>query len=167
MTLSNILLAFAVVATALMAGLFYSYSCSVIPGLAKLNDAGYLSAMQSINRAIQNPAFFSAFFGALLLLPLAAWANYGVPVTPRFWWLVAGTMAYGIGLFGITVLCNVPLNNLLDGFEINSATPQQLAEMRLRFEQPWNFWNVVRTIAVILALVCSVIACLLPVKLPK
>ena len=123
--------------------------------------------MQSIKRAILNPAFFAAFFGALLLLPLAAWTNYGVPFSSRFLWLAAGAAVYAIGLFGVTVIFNVPLNNLLDGSNINSATSQQLAEMRLRFEQPWNMWHRVRTIAVILALVCSVIACLLPGKLSK
>ncbi len=72
-------------ATALMAGLFYAFSCSVNLGLARLSNAEYISAMQSTNRAIQNPIFFAAFFGAPILLPLSVFLHYGQPLTMRFW----------------------------------------------------------------------------------
>ena len=63
--------------TGLIAGLFYSYSCSVNPGLAKLPDEGYVAAMQSINREILNPVFFATFIGTLLLLPISTWMHFG------------------------------------------------------------------------------------------
>jgi uncharacterized membrane protein len=53
----------------LVAGLLYSYSTSVNPGLKALPDNEYIRAMQSINTAIQNPVFFIAFMGLLLLFP--------------------------------------------------------------------------------------------------
>jgi len=59
--LTNIILVITATTTALMAGLFYAFSCSVNLGLARLSNAEYISAMQSINRAIQNPIFFAAF----------------------------------------------------------------------------------------------------------
>lgn len=163
-TFHNVVLVLAVVTTALMAGLFYSYSCSVNPGLAKLPDAEYLAAMQSINRAILNPAFFACFFGALILLPLSAYLNYSQPVTPRFWLLLAATVLYAIGLFGVTIGGNVPLNNMLDGADLSTATTEQLAELRKAFESPWNRWHAIRTWAVIISLVLSVIACIVPIK---
>ena len=43
---------------ALIAGLFYSFSVSVNPGLHKLSDSEYIKATKSINRAILNPFFF-------------------------------------------------------------------------------------------------------------
>lgn len=163
-TFPNVVLVLAVVTTALMAGLFYSYSCSVNPGLAKLTDAEYLAAMQSINRAILNLAFFACFFGALVLLPLSTYFNYSHPVTPRFWLLLAATVLYAIGLFGVTIVGNVPLNNMLDSADLSTASTEQLAELRKAFEDPWNRWHAIRTWAVIFSLVLSVIACILPDK---
>lgn len=84
MYISNLVLAATAILTALVAGLFYAYSCSVSPGLGRLPDAGYLSAMQSINRAIQNPVFFISFLGCLILLPLSTYLHYSSPVTLRF-----------------------------------------------------------------------------------
>lgn len=161
-TLPNAALLLAILATALMAGLFYSYSCSVNPGLAKLPDAEYLRAMQSINRAILNPAFFGAFFGALVLLPLSAWLNYSNPVPARFWLLLAASVLYGFGLFGVTVLANVPLNEMLDRFDTGSASAAEIAAKRAAFEVPWNSWHRVRTIAVVASLVCVAAASMFP-----
>ena len=85
MTTTNIILTIAATTTALIAGLLYAYSCSVNIGLGRLADAEYISAMQSINKAIQNPLFFISFMGTLLLLPLCTYLNYGQPLSNRFW----------------------------------------------------------------------------------
>jgi len=66
----------AVILTGLSAGLFYAWSVSVIPGTQKVSDSTYLQTMQSVNRAILNPVFFSVFFGSALLLILASFFQY-------------------------------------------------------------------------------------------
>lgn len=76
MTAQNIILGITATLTALIAGLFYAYSCSVNIGLAKLPDSQYIAAMQSINREIQNPAFFLSFIGTLLMLPISTFFQY-------------------------------------------------------------------------------------------
>ena len=159
-TFQNASLLLAALATALAAGLFYSYSCSVNPGLARLGDREYLLAMQSINRAILNPVFFASFLGALLLLPVSAWLHYTSPASLRFWLVAGAAIVYGVGLFGVTMFGNVPLNNMLDSFTIEGAAPATLSETRLAFEGPWNRWHLVRTLAVILSLVLVLAACL-------
>jgi uncharacterized membrane protein len=146
----NIILFLATMATVLAAGLFYAYSVSVNPGLGRLPDAAYLSAMQSINRAILNPLFFASFLGAALLLPAAAWLSYSRDQA-RFWWLLAAAVVYIIGVFGVTVAGNVPLNNTLDALKLNGATPEQLDSWRTAFEKPWNALHSVRTVASIAA----------------
>lgn len=146
----NITLFLATMATVLAAGLFYAYAVSVNPGLGRLPDAAYLSAMQSINRAILNPLFFLSFMGAVLLLPAATWMHYSRNHI-RFWWLLAATVVYVAGTFGVTVAGNVPLNNALDGMKLEGATPEQLSGWRKAFENPWNTLNTVRTWANILS----------------
>jgi len=160
MTFANIALLAAAFTTALIAGLFYSYSCSVNPGLGKLSDANYLSAMQSINREILNPVFFMSFMGTLVLLPLSTWLQYN-PSTPlRFYLLLGATLAYGVGTFGVTMLGNVPLNNALDAFQIQSVSPETLRQQRLLFEKPWNQLHAIRTVANIVALILVLLACI-------
>lgn len=146
------------ISTALVAGLFYAYSCSVNPGLGRLPDAGYLAAMQSINRAILNPVFFASFLGSLVLLPLCSWVYRGD--TSALWYLLAATGMYFGGVFGVTMAGNVPLNNALDKLELSGASAAQLAKYRESFEQRWNRLNLVRTVAAILTLVLVVLACI-------
>jgi uncharacterized membrane protein len=141
------------VSTALIAGLIYAYSCSVTPGLGRLADNVYLSAMQSINRAILNPAFFASFMGTLILLPLATWAHFSYSVTWSGWSMLAATLIYVAGVFGVTVAGNVPLNNALDKADLSAATKEEQTRYRLAFEKPWNRLNTVRTAAAIAALV--------------
>lgn len=161
-TLQNILLASATTTTALMAGLFYAYSCSVNPGLSRLSDAAYLGAMQAINRAILNPLFFIGFLGTALLLPLSTWVNYGQPLSPRFWLLLGATLVYLTGVFGVTMLGNVPLNEGLDSFNIEIASSTELAVQRATFELPWNQFNTIRTVSSIVAVLLIIAACLSP-----
>ena len=150
LTLPNVVLMSTAVTTALMAGLFYAYTYSVVPGLARVSDITFVSTMQSINRAILNPVFFVGFMGTLFLLPLSTWLQYNHSPSARFWLLLGATLTYAIGVFGITGLGNVPLNNALDALNIDSATQAEIAAMRVRFEQPWNRLNNIRTLAAIL-----------------
>ncbi|MDQ6763734.1 MAG: hypothetical protein M3015_14050 [Bacteroidota bacterium] len=50
--MTEIILGIATALSAIMAGLFLSYSFSSVPGLGKLVDIDYLKAMQSINKEI-------------------------------------------------------------------------------------------------------------------
>jgi uncharacterized membrane protein len=162
MTIINTMLVATATFAALMSGLFFAYTASVSPGLGRLPDAGYLSAMQQINRAIQNPVFFVVFFGCLVLLPLSTFLQYGNPITARVWLLLAATVVYLVGVFGTTVLGNIPLNNMLDSFDIPSATEQSLRAQRASFEQRWNLFNDVRTVASLVTVVLVILACMSP-----
>ncbi len=159
-TLPNTILACATLTTALMAGLFYAYFCSVNPGLSRLPDTAYLMAMQSINKAILNPVFFSSFLGAPVLLMYSTWLHYRDPATTRFWLLLAATVVYLIGALGVTAFGNIPLNTALEGFSIQTASMGEIAAQRQKFEVPWVTWHLVRTIAAVLALVLLILACL-------
>lgn len=163
-TTVNIVLVIAATLTALVAGLFYAWSCSITLGLARLPDEGYLAAMQQTNRAILNPVFFAGFFGAMLLLPLSTWLHYGTPQSPRFWFLLAASILYLAGVMGVTIFGNIPLNESLDKFDLQHASSQAMAMKRAGFEKPWNSLNLVRTVAATLSTMLVTIACLSPHK---
>ena len=158
MTVANILLLITAAKTALMAGLFYAWSCSVMPGLARLSNREFVASMQAMNRAIQNPVFFAAFFGAPLLLPVSAFLHYDE--SPRFPLLLAAGLIYLTGTFAVTIFGNVPLNNTLDRFKLESAAEEEIVSQRANFERRWTNLNTVRTASSTLSLILVLIALL-------
>lgn len=68
MPLITLLMTAATVALAGIGGLYYSYACSVMPGLRAVDDATFVRAMPRINTAIQNPTFGLSFVGAFFAL---------------------------------------------------------------------------------------------------
>ncbi len=159
--MTTIILILTATSTALIAGLFYAYSCSVTLGLGKLSDEGYLSAIQSINREILNPVFYATFMGTFFLLPLSTWLEYNADgASKRFLFLLAATSVYAIGTFGVTIAGNVPLNEALDKFNIQAASAEELKHQRTFFEMPWNKLNNIRAIANSVSLMLVILACL-------
>lgn len=157
---ANLVLILTATITALIAGLFFTWSCSVTIGLARIQDTMYIAAMQAMNRAILNPVFLICFVGNVLLLPLSAYMYYSTPVSTRFILLVAAAIVYLVGVFGVTILGNVPMNESLDAFELSTASPADIAAQRIVFEKPWNMLNMIRTVASTVSVVLVVIACL-------
>lgn len=155
--MTTIVLILTTLTTALIAGLFYGYSCSVNIGLGRLSDREYLAAMQSINVAILNPLFFLSFMGTLFLLPASCYLNYG---RPAFMVLLLAMLVYLIGVFGVTILGNVPLNDALAKFNVTGASVSEIANQRTRFEEPWNKLHTIRTIAAVVSVVLMIIVCL-------
>lgn len=158
MSLSNIILGITILATALIAGLYYGYSCSVTIGLNKLSNKEYISAMQSINVAIQNPWFFASFMGTLFLLPISTYLNFTSMQSPRFLLLLAASVIYAIGSFGVTIFGNVPLNDMLANVDLKTAAADEISMVRQKFENPWNVLHNIRTIATIISLLLCIIA---------
>ncbi|SHF85068.1 Uncharacterized membrane protein [Chryseobacterium sp. OV279] len=156
--MTTVFLLITAVLTALIAGLFYAYSCSVVLGLGKLSDTEYLKSMQSINREILNPVFFMSFMGTAILLPVTTFLFRGDQ--PAFIFLLLASAVYLIGVFGVTVAGNVPLNDMLDKFDISGSTADVVKQMRDRFENRWNLLNNVRTVFSVISIALVVCACI-------
>jgi uncharacterized membrane protein len=161
MVFENIVLVFAGILTALVSGLYFGYSVSVNGGLHRLNDSEYVKAMQSINAVIQNPIFFVSFIGPLPLLPLATYLQ-GDANSMQFALLLASSVLYIAGSFGLTMVGNVPLNQRLAKFDMTKASGNEIAYARAEFEKPWNRLHTIRTIASIAATAMIFVACSFP-----
>ena len=140
----------------LVAGLLYGYACSVNPGLHKLGDKEYLTAMQSINVAILNPLFFLSFMGLLAVFPVTAYQLRLQQTT--FYYMLMAMIIYVVGVFGVTMFANVPLNNRLASFNISAASQVDVSSMRSIFEKPWNTFHTIRTTASIVSFVLSILS---------
>jgi uncharacterized membrane protein len=151
MSIEQLLLIITTICTGLITGLLYSFEVTINPALAKLDGSIYIKVMQSINQTIQNPLFFVSFLGTVVLLPLS---------TIVFWntnmklFLIVSTFCYLIGVFGITVAGNVPLNTKIANY---SGDTYQDKIMRKQFEGQWNFFHSIRTIFSLVSFLCLVI----------
>lgn len=143
----------------LMAGLFYSWTISVTPGLARIDDVSYLKAFQAMNRAIINPYFVVAFFGLVVLLPLLSYLSFQTSMSSRFGYVLTASILYFVGIMGITIAGNVPLNNALEALHIESMTPEQMNDFRKSFENKWNRLNLIRTISASVTFLLLAMAC--------
>lgn len=158
--MNTIMLILTILSLGLMAGLFYSWSISVTPGLAKLGDENYLKAFQSMNRAILNPAFLIVFMGLVILLILLCYLYYDSTEPTQFWYILSAAILYLAGVMLVTVFGNVRLNNTLEVLQIESMSPEQMASFRLGFESKWNKLNIVRTLCSLFSFVLLVLASL-------
>ena len=153
----------AIVLTGLSAGFFYAWQVSVIPGIRNVGDTTYLETMQSINRAILNPAFFVVFFGPLAMLTLAS--IYGFHSDKlAFGLMLAAAISYAIGTFGVTALGNVPLNDKLDALNLADLQTTKLAEFRSYYESDWNRLHLIRTAFSVLSFLFSLAAVFVALK---
>jgi uncharacterized membrane protein len=159
-TSSNIVLLCTAGTTALIAGLFYNWANTITPGLSRLADKEYITAMQVFNRTIQNPLFFICFLGAAVLLPVCSYLHHTTPLSTRNYLLMGATVLYLAGVMAVTIFGNIPLNEALDKFDVQNATGSEIARQRLVFEARWNGLNLIRTLSCILSFLLVLTACI-------
>ena len=151
MNKKNVLIIITLFMTGVIAGLFFAWTVSVMNGLAKLPDREFILSMQSMNREIQNPVFFLFFFGPVILLPICTIISFPKSSPGHVGFILAATIIYILGVLGVTIIKNVPLNNMLDAFDVAASAAEQRHAIRCDFEQPWNNWNLVRTFSNLVA----------------
>ncbi|WP_405835032.1 MULTISPECIES: DUF1772 domain-containing protein [unclassified Streptomyces] len=143
----------------LMAGLFFAFDVSVMPGLAAGDERTYVTAMRAFNAAIDgNPLFGMAFVLALLLAAGSAVVEYRAGRRATALWVGVAAAAYLVVLV-ITFAVNIPLNNeLADGGDVAQMTDFTIVE---RFKSTWVTTNIVRTLLCTTALAALARALLL------
>lgn len=146
LSLKFISLVLAILFTGISAGLCFTWSNAVSPGIGKLNNLGFLQSFQQMNRTIINPAFIVVFFGPFLINLLNLYLFKSTSNT-LVWLLAVATIIYFIGVVLITILGNVPLNEMLDKTDLSTANMDQLKSLREHFEVKWNRLHLIRTLA--------------------
>ena len=147
MKIETIILASAIFLTGLMAGIFFTWSNAVKPGIGKLGDIEYLRALQSMNRVILNNAFRIIFLGAIIAVALVPVFYFNLYPKNIFWLFVFTLVIYWIGVFGVTVSGNIPLNEILDKTNLESITSEEIKTLRKSIEVKWNNFNLIRCIS--------------------
>lgn len=156
-SLENTAIIVLIVLTGLSAGLCFTWSNAVTTGLGRLDNIGYLSAFQQMNRTIINPTFFIVFFGPFFLSIINIYVFRNAPSNIKGL-LIAAAIVYTVGVLLVTIFGNVPLNELLDKTNIATASTEDLQTLRATFETKWNQFHTIRTVTAIIAFVLLVIS---------
>ena len=154
----------AAMTTGLGAGLFYSYACSVMPGLARADDRTFIETMQRINVAILNGWFMLSFLGSLVLIGAAGALELKAGSRTVLLWIGAAAV-FQLAVLVITGVVNVPLNDRLAA----AGSPDRitdLAAVRAAFEDTWVRWNLVRALTSTAAFACIAWALRLSARTP-
>ncbi|MFD1813151.1 DUF1772 domain-containing protein [Rhodococcus gannanensis] len=122
-----------------LAGLYYAFSMSVMPGLRAVDATAAGEAMRGINRKIQTPWLFVPFLGA----PVAALVAGFLASDPAAPWYFAAAGVNLVGSLVVTASINVPLNNALDAGRITFGD----------YAPRWTAFNTVRAVATVASLV--------------
>jgi uncharacterized membrane protein len=133
----------AAVGCALVAGLMFAFSTSVMPAFRRRPDAEGIATMQAINSAILNPLFGLVFGGTTVLcLVLAVTAPFTTDESHATLRGI-GSVLYVIGTFGVTMVANVPMNNALDA--VDPASTEGASYWRTYLRR-WTAWNHLRAL---------------------
>jgi uncharacterized membrane protein len=132
----------------LIAGVFFAFSGFVMKALAQLPPAQGIAAMQSINIIVINPMFMTAFFGTAATCLLLAVSSFFRWHKPGAAYLLAASLLYLVGTILVTILFNVPRNDMLATVAPTSAEGASLWTIYLT---GWTAWNHVRTAAALAA----------------
>ncbi|MEU7293433.1 anthrone oxygenase family protein [Streptomyces exfoliatus] len=145
--MASLLLALAVGCTGLYAGFMLIFQTGIMPALARLTDAEFVTVMRRINEYVPKGVFLTVFLG-VVALPAAA---FFVPVDGRTdtqkWLVLAGLLCAALNHL-VTIGGNVPLNNALAASEAPGDDP---AAVRAAFEKRWNGFHRVRTALITVA----------------
>jgi uncharacterized membrane protein len=139
-----ILLWFAAIGCGLMAGLYFAFSAFVMGALGRIGQASGISAMNAINVDIVRSLFMPLFFGTTLVSAILVIVAVFLLGEPGALAMLAGGVVYVAGMFVVTMMFNVPLNNALAAADPAST---EAASLWARYLKEWTFWNHVRTVA--------------------
>lgn len=136
-----------VIGCAVLGGVFLAFSDFIMRSLAKTPGPGGAQAMNSINREVFRYVFIPMFLAmtpVLIGLAVLAWMQTGKPAL-----YIAAALVYGLSVFGVTVVRNVPMNNALAALDETSS--EGAAYWNGTYLPDWTFWNSVRTVGCVLA----------------
>lgn len=145
----------AALGSVLIAGVFFAFFAILLPALSRLAPASGIAAMQSILVTIKRAPFVLVFFGTAFLAALLGIAAPFRWAEPDAIYLLAGSLLYLNGPFGVTLLRNMPLNNRLAHVRPDSETG---AKVWKDYVPAWVLWNQVRVATALAASACFILA---------
>lgn len=140
----TILIRLAIVGVMVIGGSLFAFSTFVMAALKRMPDAEGIRAMQQINKTVFTPWFMGPFFGTAMLS--IGGVVFALMDMDQSWWrqLFGAGLLYAVGLFLVTIIGNVPLNEKLARM---GADESETAQFWQSYLVVWTRWNHVRSLA--------------------
>jgi uncharacterized membrane protein len=139
-TVTTGVLWFCAIGCGVLGGVYFAFSAFIMSALDRTGAAHAVAAMNAINTRIVRSLFMPLFLGTTL--GSAVLAIFGLLDFPARTLLVAGGAVYVLGMFGVTMIWNVPLNDALAA----AQDKPDAGAAWTRYRQQWTRWNHVRTV---------------------
>ncbi len=160
-----VLLQISILASAVVGGVFLTFSDFTMRALDRAAPAAGIEVMQIINREVFRYVFMALLLGMAALSPvLIGYAHFSLN-GPASRLIIAGGAFYLAGVFAVTVLFNVPMNNHLDTLDL--AGPEAASYWKTTYFPKWTLWNHVRAIASVATASCYLAATIRLVQAPQ
>lgn len=141
--------------SALVAGVFQSFSDFVMRGLVLAAPASGAQSMQMINRTVFRSVFIVLLLGlGPVSLVLAVYAYFFLAGEGAVWLMAAAAIYLPLVML-VTIGGNVPMNERLDGMD---HTAEDTSTYWRTYGRVWTRWNHVRTLGSLAAAVCYLMA---------
>lgn len=126
-----------------ISGILYGFSDFIMKALNKLSSKNAVAAMQNVNVAVYRSVFMVVFMS---LVPIAV-ATAIWSVAALGWessvFVVAGALLYILGMFMVTGMGNVPLNEALKRIDANHQEAEVAWKM---YYARWTRLNTLRCV---------------------
>ena len=112
----------------LVTGFVSTYAIVVMPGFGKLNDREFIQAFQATDGIIQNnqPLFMFVWVGSIASVAATIVLSVVHLNGNEHWVIILFGALCIIGVQGITMFVHLPLNNSLQGVDINELDLEYL-----------------------------------------
>ena len=147
-----------VIVLGLVAGVFLTFSDFVMKSLGLAKPAAGMEAMQHINRKVYGSFFMVLLMGgSIASAAFAVYAHFEMTGDAAIWFMAGGT-SYVLGVFGLTLLANVPMNKRLDKLDAEAEPGQTYW---LKYLSVWTAWNHIRTVSSATSSICFLVGSIL------
>lgn len=145
-------------ATGLVAGVFLTFSDFVMKSLRAAQPAAGTEAMQIINRYVFRSLFMVLLVGlipvsALMVVFAYVFLDGGLATC-----LITGGLLYFFGVFLVSMVGNVPMNQTLEALPQGGAAAQTYWP---KYVKGWVLWNHIRWITALGASTCYAVGAIL------
>lgn len=137
--LLSFLLVPALLGSGLLVGVHLVIASALLDALSEPEPEQSMFVMREINDRLSGTLFQLLFVGTLISVGGVGAISYLVLESVERWWLIAGSLLYVIGPFGVTLIHNSPLDQKLK--EADWSNAQRVWPAFLR---PSQFWSVIR-----------------------
>ena len=142
-------------ATALVAGVFLTFSDFVMKSLFASQPAAGTEAMQIINRKVYHSIFMVLLIGMIPVSAAIVLYAYIYVEGLVSTYLIVGGLLYFFGVFVVSMVGNIPMNQRLEALPQGGVAAQAYWP---DYVKGWVWWNHIRWVSALGTSVCYMIS---------